>query len=328
MQEILADGDGEYSLTAAQREAVDRSAREKFGTWEWNFGHSPETTHQGRKKFACGTVEVLYSLKNGVLTEVSFQGDFLGDRPAEELANTLKGKRLQELASLDVSAWFDGMDLYIMRKNLTFLLTFLMLLTAVPASAQVYSGYRKFDGVHKNEINGSLFYGFNVVTGTFIGENAIYTRHFSPRWSISAGQQVQFLKQVYSIDITGTYRIPITKKANVYIDGRVMFSRYQRWKVNEPVVNLSAYLETNYVDLRWGWSYIRYPNRWNLGLFFRNFDQYYYENWNINWGVRFHCTLPHDIKLFSEFNIRPAGSISQLATRYETSLKVGLKYAW
>ena len=110
LQEILADGDGEYSLTAAQREAVDRSAREKFGTWEWNFGHSPETTHQGRKKFACGTVEVLYSLKNGVLTEVSFQGDFLGDRPAEELANTLKGKRLQDLASLDVSAWFDGLD--------------------------------------------------------------------------------------------------------------------------------------------------------------------------------------------------------------------------
>ena len=55
-----------------------------------------------------------------------------------------------------------------MRKNLTFLLTFLMLLTTVPASAQVYSGYRKFDGVHKNEITGSLFYGFNVVTGTFI----------------------------------------------------------------------------------------------------------------------------------------------------------------
>ena len=55
-------------------------------------------------------MEVLYSLKNGVLTEVSFQGDFLGDRPAEELAYSLKGKRLQELASLDVSAWFDGMD--------------------------------------------------------------------------------------------------------------------------------------------------------------------------------------------------------------------------
>ena len=110
LQDLLADGDPEYPLTAAQREAVDREAREKFGTWEWNFGHSPETTHQGRKKFACGTVEVLYSLKNGLLTEVTFQGDFLGNSPATELAAELKGKRPEELASLDVSAYFDGLD--------------------------------------------------------------------------------------------------------------------------------------------------------------------------------------------------------------------------
>ena len=110
LQELLADGDPEYPLTTAQREAVGLEAREKFGTWEWNFGHSPETTHQGRKKFACGTVEVLYSLKNGVLTEVTFQGDFLGNRPATELAEELKGKRPEELASLDVSAYFDGLD--------------------------------------------------------------------------------------------------------------------------------------------------------------------------------------------------------------------------
>ena len=110
LQDLLADGDPEYPLTAAQREAVDREAREKFGTWEWNFGHSPETTHQSRKKFACGTVEVLYSLKNGLLTEVTFQGDFLGNRTATELAAELKGKRPEELALLDVSAYFDGLD--------------------------------------------------------------------------------------------------------------------------------------------------------------------------------------------------------------------------
>lgn len=110
LQDLLADGDAEYPLTAAQQEAVDREAREKFGTWEWNFGHSPETTHRGKKKFACGTVEVLYSLKGGELADVTFQGDFLGNRPAEELAAQLKGKRLEELAGLDVSAWFDGLD--------------------------------------------------------------------------------------------------------------------------------------------------------------------------------------------------------------------------
>lgn len=110
LQEVLADGDSEYPLTAEQRASVDREAREKFATWEWNFGHSPETTHQGKKKFACGTVEVHYSLKGGVLTELAFQGDFLGNRPAEELAAELTGKRPEELAALDVSAFFDGLS--------------------------------------------------------------------------------------------------------------------------------------------------------------------------------------------------------------------------
>jgi hypothetical protein len=69
---------------------------------------------------------------------------------------------------------------------------------------------------------------------------------------------------------------------------------------------------------------------WNLGLFFRNHDDFYYENWNINWGLHFYTPAPFikNTKLFGEFNIRPAGSMSQLASKYETSGKLGLKYVW
>jgi hypothetical protein len=42
--------------------------------------------------------------------------------------------------------------------------------------------------------------------------------------------------------------------------------------------------------------------------------------------VRFHATLSPAMKVYGEFNVRPAGSMSQLATRYETSLKLGLHY--
>ena len=249
-----------------------------------------------------------------------------------------------------------------MRKNLTTLLTVLVLLAAFPARAQVYSGYRQFDGEHKHQVSAFLSGGSNVVTGFFLGQAGTYTYHFNPRWSISGGQQIQFFKQVYSLDVMGTYRIPIGKKTNVYIDGRVLFNRYQQWSVNETILNLSGYLETNYIDLRWGWSFVSYfktnvkdsykdytdasyneplvmtfgfgvnirprSNPWNLGLFIRNYDQFYYENWNINWGLRFHATLTPQMKIYSEFNVRPAGSLSQLATRYETSLKVGLRYVW
>ena len=251
-------------------------------------------------------------------------------------------------------------------KSLRRLLVVLLLLQAgTGASAQayiIYGGTRQFDGVHRNEIYGNLVYGGNVVTGRFFGEAASYTRHLTERWSVSGGEQAQFLKQLYSLDMTGTYRIPF-KRSSLYIDTRVVGNRYHQWDVNELLVNTSAYWETNYVDLRFGVSFIHFKkqnvkeeyklytdaaytelptltvglginirprnNPWNLGLFFRNYDQFYYENWNINWGVRFHATLPwNDMKIYSEFNIRPAGSMSQLATRYETSLKVGLKYVW
>lgn len=235
------------------------------------------------------------------------------------------------------------------------------LMVTVCAVAQPYSGERKFDGTHYNVVEGYLMGGHNVVTGWFFGEAATYTRHLTDRWSVSAGEQIQLFKQHFAIDVKGTYRLP-AGKTNFYFDGRFLFSRYNRWKVNEPILNLSALWETSYVDLRLGASLVSYQkmgvkeeyrsytdshyleplvmtfglgvnirprtNPWNLGLFFRNYDQFYYENWNINWGVRFYATLPLDLRLFGEFNVRPAGSISQLATRYETSLKIGIRHAW
>ena len=237
------------------------------------------------------------------------------------------------------------------------LLSVLSILAGIGAWAQPYSGSRQYDGEHKTVIDGYLTGGSNVVTGWFISEAGTYTRHLTDRWSVSAGEQIQLFKQVYSVDVMGTYRLP-AGKSNFYFDGRLLFNRYARWNVNEPIVHLSALWESPYVDIRVGGSYVHYwmsgvdtkytdasytepiavtvglgvnirprSNPWNLGLFIRNYDHFYYENWNINWGVRFHATLTQDMKLVGEFNIRPAGSMSQLATRYETSLKIGVRYA-
>ena len=67
---------------------------------------------------------------------------------------------------------------------------------------------------------------------------------------------------------------------------------------------------------------------WNIGLFFRNYDEFYYENWNINWGLQFYAKLREQMMLFGEFTVRPAGSISQLASKYETTGRLGIKYVW
>ena len=238
------------------------------------------------------------------------------------------------------------------------LIVFLLALSApLFASAQPYSGSRQFDGTHRNVLEGSLMGGHNSIVGYFGGESFIYTRYLGNRWSISGGEQVQFFKQLYSVNVTGSYRLPLGKASNLYFDGQFLFNRYDRWNVNEPIFHVSAYWESPYVDLRVGASWIHYvkigvdkrytdaaytepiaipvgfgvnirrrDNPWNLGFFIRNYDQFYYENWNINWGVRSHATLTDSMVLFGEFNVRPAGSLSQLATRYETSLKIGLRY--
>ena len=131
----------------------------------------------------------------------------------------------------------------------------LFLLLSAGAFAQTYSGVRQFDGEHRNVIDGTALGGFNVVTGWFIGESGTYVRHLTDRWSVSAGEQVQFFKQLYSVDVAGSYRLPLGKTI-LYFDGRFLFNRYDRWNVNEPIVNLSAYWETNYVDLRLGESLV------------------------------------------------------------------------
>ena len=231
------------------------------------------------------------------------------------------------------------------------LLMMLTLATTLSTQAQTFSGMHKYDGEHKNEISGYTMFGGNVVSGGFGGLELSYTRHLSSRWHVGADAQVQMGKQLYSIDVQGGYRLPVSWM-DFYLDGKFMYNRYQRWDTNETIGNLSLTWETPYFMLRIGESYIHYHllhfgttepltftfgtavnirprwNSWNIGLFFRNYDDFYYENWNINWGFNFYATIAKNMQLFGQFNVRPAGSMSQLASKYETSGKLGIKYVW
>ena len=110
LQDLLADGSPELTLPPAQLSTVNVLADKRFRKWEWNFGLSPETGFHAQKKFACGTVGVRYSLKRGRLESLVFEGDFLGNLPAEELAEALIGKRLEDLEQVAPEAYFDGLS--------------------------------------------------------------------------------------------------------------------------------------------------------------------------------------------------------------------------
>lgn len=81
---------------------------EKFRSWDWIYGKSPKTDFAETRKLPSGTVTMRYSLKRGRFSEVFFEGDFIGSRPAAELAEKLIGLKPEELSSIDTSPYFDG----------------------------------------------------------------------------------------------------------------------------------------------------------------------------------------------------------------------------
>lgn len=105
---VLADGSPEIRLTDAKKAQITERVNEKFGTWEWIYGRSPKTEFKSTKKFPCGTVTAHYTLTHGVFSELEFTGDFIGNRPAQELSAALIGKRLEDVLSQPVQDYFEG----------------------------------------------------------------------------------------------------------------------------------------------------------------------------------------------------------------------------
>ncbi|MBQ2359738.1 MAG: hypothetical protein II398_02455, partial [Prevotella sp.] len=139
----------------------------------------------------------------------------------------------------------------------TILLMTLLLMAMVDIKAQAFNGVHKFDGEHKNELSGYLMGGHNVVTREFVGVEGSYKRHLTDRWHVGGDWQLQFFKQLYSVDVQGGYRLPIGW-SDFYFDGKLMYNRYNRTKTNEIVANLSITWETPYFNLRIGESYLHY----------------------------------------------------------------------
>ena len=97
------------TLSAAQTSEIEKIAQKQFRSWEWIYGHSPSADFQSSRKFYCGTISVCYSLRHGRFTSVSFQGDFIGERPASELTALMTGLRPEDLFSLPIGDYFDGL---------------------------------------------------------------------------------------------------------------------------------------------------------------------------------------------------------------------------
>lgn len=109
------EGIEEYRFTEEDKEAISRLADEKYRTWEWNFGSSPDFQGGNSKRFDFGIVDIRFCVKEGRLGDVKLYGDFFGIRDVEELEKALKDAAYSRtglaaaLAEIPLEDYINGM---------------------------------------------------------------------------------------------------------------------------------------------------------------------------------------------------------------------------
>lgn len=77
--------------TPEEREAIDRLCRDKYSTWQWNFGNSPRYGLNQTRRFPWGFLEVSIDVSGGIIRTCSIRGDYFFIRPTEEVERALTG---------------------------------------------------------------------------------------------------------------------------------------------------------------------------------------------------------------------------------------------
>ncbi len=101
-----------YELTAEDKEAIQKLVDEKYGTWDWNFGYSPEYNFQKGIKTEGGHIEINLDVNKGLIKKAKIFGDFFNTKDIKEIEEILIGspheyeQLKQRLARVDVSQYF------------------------------------------------------------------------------------------------------------------------------------------------------------------------------------------------------------------------------
>jgi lipoate-protein ligase A len=83
----------EYRLTAEDREAVDRLAKEKYTSWDWTFGRSPEFAVEHKIGLDSGNVDARLIVKNGTIKDVELADQSAESYTVRNVINKIIGKR-------------------------------------------------------------------------------------------------------------------------------------------------------------------------------------------------------------------------------------------
>ncbi len=97
-------------------ENIEKLIKEKYETWDWNFGFSPNYNFKKAIKIPAGFIELHLDVHKGYIERAKIFGDFFASKSIHEIESLLVGKKheLEEidllLQSVDLTAYFGQVD--------------------------------------------------------------------------------------------------------------------------------------------------------------------------------------------------------------------------
>jgi len=80
-----------YELDDKAMNYIDKKVKEKYSTWEWNFGKSPDFEIQKIHKFPFGILDTRLDVRDGVISHCKIYGDYFSKKDIVHLENSLIG---------------------------------------------------------------------------------------------------------------------------------------------------------------------------------------------------------------------------------------------
>ncbi len=96
------------SISDDEHQATMKLIEDYYGTFEWNYGKSPEFTHTKEMRYPFGIVEVNLNVKNGTINNMRIVGDFFHTLDLSDIEQRFIGVRYQKA---DVESVIQAIDI-------------------------------------------------------------------------------------------------------------------------------------------------------------------------------------------------------------------------
>lgn len=104
----------EYVFSDEELAEINRIKDTKFGTWDWNYGKSPEYNVRRGTKFPSGKVEIFANVIESKIQDIKIYGDFFGIEDVAAVEDVLRGVKyeredvLKALQTINLGRYFAG----------------------------------------------------------------------------------------------------------------------------------------------------------------------------------------------------------------------------